>query len=330
MLHFLATAMGVRVTSERLRGASAIACFSSFVLLAIGCEGSLKQTSLDGGTPLEASTLPSDAGGETPDAQISDRDASSPLDAGAIADSGQATGCGSTLATPIRTLFIGNSQIDFWNMARLVSSLSESANANCPRIMGERYTLGGANLRDLWEQSLPDGRRLPTTIAGGNYDVIVITESIDLAEFVPAPFPAQFVDYATRIIEASRAAGATPILYASPYIERADRRGFHGQADPQIELGRELGVTVATGGLAWLRVWEELPTVDLYYRDRQHPGWKGSYISALVIYSAITGATPIGLTRMPVSQCEDGFCPPISEIEADVFQRAAWEEVQAR
>ena len=323
MLQFLATAMGARMSSKRFRAAGVIVCLSGWVC-ALGCDGSLVQTSLDGGTLLEAGPLPSDAGDETPDAR-----ASSPLDANTAGDSDRPTGCGSALAAPIRALFIGNSQIDFWNMARLVSSLSESAGATCPRIMGERYTLGGANLRDLWEQPLPDGRRLPTTIGSGDYDVVVITESIDLAEFVPAPFPAQFVDYATRIIEASRAAGATPILYASPYVERVDRRGFHAQADPQIELGRALGVAVATGGLAWLRVWEELPTVDLYFRDRQHPGWKGSYISALVIYSTITGASPIGLSRMPVSQCEDGFCPPISELEADIFQRAAWDEVQA-
>lgn len=313
-----------------------IACLgSSWALGALGCEGTLSQTSVDGGTSIEAGFLPSDAGGESPDAHApppdaGPTDANTRWDAGQTGDASRPTGCGGAPSVPLRVLFIGNSQIDFWNMPLLVSSLSESAAATCPRIEGERYTLGGANLRDLWEQSHPDGRRLPTTIANGDYDVIVITESIDLAEFVPAPFPALFVEYATRIITAARAAGATPILYASPYIERADRSGFHAQANPQIELGRELGVEVATGGLAWLRVWQELPTVDLYYRDRQHPGWKGSYISALVIYSTITGASPIGLSRTPRAQCEDGFCPPISEVEADVFQRAAWDEVQAR
>ncbi|MDQ3035092.1 MAG: hypothetical protein M3Y87_21985 [Myxococcota bacterium] len=244
---------------------------------------------------------------------------------GPAADASLPERCGTwTGDAPIRVLFVGNSQIDFWDMSRLVSSLSESARAECPRIEGERYTLGGANLRNLWEEPHADGRRLPETIASGEYDVIVITESIDLAEFVPAPFPAQFVEDATRIIEAARAAGAVPVLYATPYIERPDQSGFHAQADPQLALGEELDVEVAAGGLAWLRVWEELPELDLYFEDRQHPGFKGSYISALVLYAAITGASPVGLTSMPMTSCEGGVCAPISPAEAEVFQRAAW------
>jgi hypothetical protein len=254
----------------------------------------------------DAGALPDGAGGERADGEIP-------------AQCGTWTG-----AEPIRVLFVGNSQIDFWDMSRMVSSLAESARPECPRIVGERYTLGGANLRDLWEQPHADGRTLPETIASGGYDVIVITESIDLAEFVPAPFPALFVDYATRMIEATRAAGAVPILYATPYVERPERSGFHAQADPQLELGAAMDVRVAAGGLAWLRVWDELPEVDLFYRDRQHPGFAGSYVSGLVLYAAITGASPIGLTRAPETSCEDGVCAAISEAEADVFQRAAW------
>lgn len=246
-----------------------------------------------------------------------------------LSDASQPPSCGTwTGDTPIRVLFVGNSQIDFWDMSRLVSSLSESARPECPRIEGERYTLGGANLRSLWEEPHADGRRLPDVIASGEYDVIVITESIDLAELVPAPFPAQFVEDATRIIEAARAAGAVPVLYATPYVERPDGdvSGFHAQADPQLSLGDELDVAVAAGGLAWLRVWEELPDVDLFFTDRQHPGFKGSYISALVLYATITGASPIGLTTMPETSCEGGECAPISDAEAEVFQRAAWEQ----
>ncbi|WP_236517626.1 hypothetical protein [Sandaracinus amylolyticus] len=247
-----------------------------------------------------------------------------PLDARVVApDASDPPSCGTWIGRdPIRALFVGNSQIAFWDLPRLVSSLSESAPDACPRIEGEGYELGGANLRDLWEQPLLDGRRLPETITDGDYDVIVITESIDLAESLPG-FPGLFEDYATRIVELSREVGATPILYATPYVERPDRSGFHAQADPQIALGDGLDVRVAAGGLAWLRVWEELPEIDLYFEDRQHPGFRGSYVSGLVLYAAITGASPIGLTRDPMTRCET-VCDDIDESEADVFQRAAW------
>lgn len=287
--------------------------------------------------PFDAA-LAADGGWAPRDAASGDagpRDARVEDASAGVADAGRRDagggGCASwTGGRPIRALFVGNSQIVFWDLPRLVSSLSASAPAACPRIVGEGFALGGANLRDLWEETLPDGRRLPDVIATGGYDVIVIAESIDLAELVPAPFPALFVDYARRIVAAARAAGAVPILYATPYVERPDPSpGFHAMADPQIALGRELGVRVATGGLAWLRVWVELPGIDLYWVDRQHPGFPGSYVSALVIYSTITGASPIGLTRAPATTCE-GSCPAISAAEADVFQRAAWDEVRAR
>lgn len=232
--------------------------------------------------------------------------------------------CEGASGRTLDVLFVGNSQIDFWNMAQLVSSLSESAPASCPRIVGRKHTMGGANLRDLWDRG-----GLEAEIATGDHDVIVITESIDLADLRPE-FPALFLDYGTRAVEASRAAGSRPIFYATGYIERADRFGFAEMAEPQIELGAELGVEVATGGLAWLRAWDADPTLDLYHSDRGHPGFVGSYLSALVIWATVMGASPIGLTNTPVTDCTDGPCTPISESLAAELQRHADAEWRSR
>lgn len=220
-------------------------------------------------------------------------------------------------------LFIGNSQIDVSDLPQVVSELSAGAPAGCARIVPATFTLGGANLRDLWETTRIGGLSLAETIATGRYDIVVAAESIDLAEYRPAPFPALFVDYATRIIEASRAAGALPLLYATPYVDAPDRSGFHAMADPQIALGAALGVGVAAGGLAWLRVWDELPGLDLYAADDAHPGCLGTYVSALVLWAAITHGSPIGLPQDIEIDYGVGTCPPISDAQADVFQRAA-------
>jgi hypothetical protein len=223
---------------------------------------------------------------------------------------------------PLRVLFVGNSQIDFWDLPRVVSSLSASAPSGCARIAGERFTRGGANLEDLRVEGDSRGRRLEDVLAEGAYDAVVLAESIDLVELRP-PYPEQFEASARAIVEMVRAAGALPIFYATPYVETPTRTGFHEMADPQIALGAELDVPVAAGGLAWLRVWEERPEVDLYFDDRQHPGFHGSYVSALVIWRTITGGSPIGLTAAPDAACDDGPCAPISADQADVFQRAA-------
>lgn len=239
-------------------------------------------------------------------------------------DAGAPLGCDGSPGRSLDVLFVGNSQIDFWHMARLVSSLSESAPASCPRIVGTRHTMGGANLRDLWESS-----GLPGEIATGGHDVVVITESIDLADRRPE-FPGLFDDYARRIVAATRAAGAVPIFYATGYVERADRFGFREMADPQLALGAELDVEVATGGLAWLRAWERMPELDLYHSDRGHPGFVGSYLSALVIYATVLDASPVGLTNTPSTECTDGPCTPISRELATMLQEVALEEHASR
>ncbi len=286
----------------------------SVLLLVVGCGGGSPIT--DAGTSPD---VPSDDAGQ--EVVI---DASEGVDAPVDAPIAVGGLCDGAPGRTLDVLFVGNSQIDVWNMARLVSSLSESAPAGCPRVVGTKHTMGGANLRDLWENT-----GLEADIATGDYDVVVITESIDLADSRPA-FPALFVDYGTRVVEASRAADARPVFFATGYVERADRFGFAEMADPQLALGAELDVEVATGGLAWLRAWERDPTLDLYHSDRGHPGFVGSYLSGLVIWATLMDASPIGLTNMPATDCTEGPCAPISAALAADLQRAADEEWRAR
>ncbi len=205
--------------------------------------------------------------------------------------------------------------------------LAASGAPACPRIAAVGFTRGGQTFYHLWTGGDSLGRDLETTIRDGHYDVIVIAESISLAELAP-PY-ADFVDYADLIIEAARASGAKPLLCATPYVDRLDRWGFREMAAPQLALGRARGVTVAAGGLAWLRVWEELPSVELHHPDHAHPGYKGSLVSAMVLYSAITGFAPFALSASPPTECTKMACPPVTEEEGAVFRRAAWAEAKA-
>lgn len=286
----------------------------SALLVLVGCGGGSAVT--DAGSVLDAPA--DDVGAEV--------DAPAELDAHVEADAPIATAslCDGAPGRTLDVMFVGNSQIDVWNMARLVSSLSESAPPGCPRVVGRKHTRGGANLRDLWETT-----GLELDITDTTPDVVVITESIDLADSRPA-FPALFIDYGTRVVEASRSVGARPIFYATGYVELPDRFGFTEMAEPQLALGEELDVEVATGGLAWLRAWEVDPSLDLYHSDRAHPGFHGSYLSALVIWATLMHASPIGLTNTPVTDCTEGPCAPISEALAATLQRVADDEWRSR
>lgn len=229
----------------------------------------------------------------------------------------------------LRTLVVGNSQIYFFDLPKILSELSESARPSCPRIVAEGFTKGGQNLMRLWNGGDSQGRMLEDVLRGGSYDVVVIAECIDLVELPPPK--SQFTTYAMKMIEAARAASARPVLYATPYVHKGDGAGFVEMAAPQIELGRAAHVTVAAGGLAWLRVWKELPSLWLHHIDRSHPGPNGSLVSAMVLYAAITGASPVGLPA-PEIDCYRGMCPaePVADsFELEIFQHAAWQEALA-
>jgi hypothetical protein len=241
--------------------------------------------------------------------------------------------CAGGEGVTLRTLVVGNSQIYFQNLPKLLTDLAQSAPPACPRIAAEPFTRGGQNLNRLWNGGDSSGRDLATVIREGGYDVVVISECIDIVELDP-PYE-NFAKYANLIIDAARASGALPVLYATPYVRKSDRWGYREMAAPQIELGRARNVRVAAGGLAWLRVWNELPTVELHHPDAEHPGYKGSIVSAMVIYAVITRGTPIGLTKTPPIDCDTprpwptSSCPPLTPAEGDVFQRAAWAEALA-
>lgn len=224
-----------------------------------------------------------------------------------------------------RVLFVGNSQIAVQNLPMIVASLSQSAPAACPRIESTAIVVGGGNLRDAWQ-----GGQVQAALATRSYDVVVLAESIDLVFPQDTGYPADFNTYARLLIAAARNAGTRPILYATPNVDISDREAaFQGMATPQLALGRELGVTVATGGLAWLRVWREVPTVRLHDTDLSHPSYLGSTLSSLVIYAAINDATPIGLAAMPDTDYCRPNCPLIAPSLAAVFQRHAWDEYLA-
>lgn len=230
-------------------------------------------------------------------------------------------------ATPenARILLLGNSQIGY---ARLDEILTRVARTTLPARAWqiEAFAVGGANLKDLWNgRSETPGQTARARIASGSFDVVVIQESIDLVEFRP-PYPAQFSDYATRFIDLTRANGARPILFSTGYIQDLSvyPRGFEMMFEPQQALAQQTHVSLAAGGNAWQTVLRAMPNTALFARDRQHPGYKGSYLAALNLFAAISGECANG------SAPEVLWCPPeencvVSESERVLFQRAACE-----
>jgi hypothetical protein len=221
-----------------------------------------------------------------------------------------------------QVLYIGNSQLVFQNLPMLVESLANSTPSTCPRIVGTQSFAN--NLRDAWRS--PD---ILTSLRSGQFNTVVLAESLSLIDPQDSDYPAAFETHARLFVSEARRLGIRPILYATPALRGEAREGsFRSMADLQIPLARSLGVQIATGGLAWLRVWQALPTLELFDPDGIHPGYFGAVISALTLYAVINQASPLGLVTMPATDYCGSNCPLIADSLAGLFQQSALAEYQ--
>ena len=95
----------------------------------------------------------------------------------------------------------------------------------------------------------------------------------------------------------------------------------------KVAFGEKRGIPVAAAGYAWIKYLGPDPSeeqlLDLYDKDRRHPGPKGTYIYACLLFAYLTGYNPAGL----VSEFKDirnGIF--ISREEAANMQGAAWQQ----
>ncbi|MDA0838083.1 MAG: hypothetical protein O3B01_16785 [Planctomycetota bacterium] len=210
---------------------------------------------------------------------------------------------------PLRVLFIGNSQFAVWDIPRMVQELSASGR----QLLCEGCLIGGS-----WLQTHLENSNTLNKLENGPWDMVVLQEHYRAPEGDGrAKFFAAASDFCGRI----SALSATPILYASPNIESEGIKGFAAIHSMNLELARKLNLVLAGAGAACLKVWKKRPDLDFHDKDRAHPNYKASYVGACVLYAALTGHSPIGLT----SRCGKSM---VSEDEAHLFQMAAWEEYQ--
>ena len=210
-----------------------------------------------------------------------------------------------------------------YDLPRMIRTMSESAPADWPRIDVELVNAGGKSLQLKWEAGeAPEMAR--ARIAAQAWDYVVVQELYSANEQT-------FKGYATRFDDAIRKAGSKTILFATASASEhylASCRypdAFIKLNDMQIALGKERGIPVAAAGYAWMKYLGPNPSVaqmlDLYHKDKGHPGYKGSYIYACLLYAVITGKNPAELTSEFKNIQGDII---IGKDEAAKMQKAAW------
>lgn len=193
-------------------------------------------------------------------------------------------------APPLKVLLVGNSQCPAIISNQMLEKLAASDKGGRPILVGGCIK-GGASLQSHWEagEALGSARE---KIASGAWDFVVLQDIY----YVQAP---AFQPYARKFHALCKEHGAQPLLFGTASILRDYPQGFERQHSLHLEMGKELGAPIVDASRAYIRYFGEMPSTErlesLFAKDRAHPGLWGSYLYSCLLYSAITGRSPIGL-----------------------------------
>jgi len=227
-------------------------------------------------------------------------------------------------AKPITVLVVGNSQCPIFVGQKFLENLAGSDKGARPiKVVG--CVKGGASLKSHWE--LGEG---PTTargmIAAGTsraaagaaepFDFIVLQEIYNAQ-------PAAFQPYARQFHELVTKHKSTPVFFGTASIISDYPKGFERLHKMHVDIARELDVPVVVASQAYVRYFGDNPSKEkmesLFAADKAHPGVQGSYIYACIIYSVLTGRSPIGLAAPEAIPADT----------AKALQENAWAQYQA-
>ncbi len=186
----------------------------------------------------------------------------------------------------LRVLYVGNSFSYYNNQPGILELVARGGRG--PAIVAERITRPGATLFGLTNDT-----DLLSRITGGSWDFVILQEQSTLGRRTingraGMQDPRFFVSSVKNVASAIRRSGAVPVLFLTWGRER-----FPEDLDRLVYAyrvaGAETGATIAPVGPAWAAAHRTHPSVVLYDPDGSHPSPAGSFVSAMVIYSIITG-----------------------------------------
>ena len=182
----------------------------------------------------------------------------------------------------LKVLFVGNSYTYGYNLAHIVSIISEGTST---KLITRKSTIGGASLSEHWL----GGRELRTKeiIAEGDFDIVVLQDFSMAAIHTPE----SLLKYVKLFSEYNRGFGAQTYLFNTWAREKVPQ--FQAEIDELYgQAARENGAVRVPVGAAWELAQDLRPMVDLYTSDGSHPNELGTMLSASVFVRVITGELP--------------------------------------
>ena len=189
---------------------------------------------------------------------------------------------GPTDANTLHVLFVGNSLTYTNDLPAMVAAFAE---AQDQAFEYETVAFPNFSLQDHWYQG--DARE---ALASGRWDVVVMQQG-------PSSVPENqhmLRVWAEHFAEEGRQHGTEPALYMVwPAAQFSS--SFPGVVQAYTEAAEAVEGLLLPAGAAWLAAWERNASLALYGPDDFHPSDTGTYLAALVVYSGLTGISPVDL-----------------------------------
>lgn len=182
----------------------------------------------------------------------------------------------------LKVLFVGNSYTYGYNLAHIVSIISEETST---KLITRKSTIGGASLSEHWLGS----RELKTKeiIAEGDFDIVILQDFSMAAIHTPD----SLLKYVKLFSEYNRSFGAQTYLFNTWAREKVPQ--FQAEIDEIYgQAAKENGAVRVPVGAAWELAQDLRPMVDLYTSDGSHPNELGTMLSASMFVRVISGELP--------------------------------------
>ncbi|MBD2644828.1 SGNH/GDSL hydrolase family protein [Nostoc linckia] len=186
----------------------------------------------------------------------------------------------------IRVLFIGNSYIYVNDLPWLTQQLAESAKET-RTLETEMVVVGGATLKSHWRS----GKAL-RLLKTKRWDYVVLQEQSTL----PITNPKEMYKYASLFDAEIKRVNSQTVFYLT-WAKQNQPETQQILTDSYMTIAKELKAKVAPVGIAWQKVQEANPKLNLYSSDQSHPSPIGSYVAASVFYTIFYEGSPVGLSR---------------------------------
>ncbi|MBP6795649.1 MAG: hypothetical protein KA143_11370 [Saprospiraceae bacterium] len=190
-----------------------------------------------------------------------------------------------------KVLFVGNSYTYFWNLPLTVQVFAEKDSVVFET---RQSTGGGMSLRQHWNQE--NNLKTMDIIQSAEWDCIILQDHSMQA--IQKPDSLHY--FGKLFSELIHKKGAKTFLYSTWSREKEPQKQELISSEYE-KLAMETGATVIPVGRVWEKVRRLRPDIQLFDKDGSHPSPAGTYLTACVVYTVLSGKSPIDLPARVVT-----------------------------